>query len=529
MYTQCPHCQTCFRIAEAHLQAAGGKVRCGSCQEVFDATGHLYTKLPPVDENRVPPADDVKITPADLERVEHEHIDLSATPIQGDTKIPTEQPDQSPFMESTIGVNSRYNNLDKMDAIHVPGDLEFSDSFLQFDEPSKPKQEQANSPGTINPYEDIDAKEAPVSDNEARGIFDLYSAADEMMRDGIGTDTNQQEEKSQLDRDIDELLAFADSLNKDKPVTGQDAVEPSDIEDAVDDLFATEPPTQGSTSQGQHPDDEIDETDLVIESFIGKQQTVDQQDLVIDDLSSDEPITHPSGKLYDDLLEFEKELEAGDFEDGSSFSEFNPKVVLEPDVESAPVKPTRQNRHEELPSDSVEIPLALRRSLENMEQPGRPWYLTTGLVLGILILLGGIAAQFVIFRNVELANAFPGLRPLLTKVCNSVPCRYSGRRDVSKISLTNRDVRSHPTQKNALLVSAAFVNEAEFDQPYPRLLITLSDLSGHVVARRLFTPPEYLENIYHQFLLMESGTPVHITLPVLDPGDDAINFEFTFH
>jgi len=27
---------------------------------------------------------------------------------------------------------------------------------------------------------------------------------------------------------------------------------------------------------------------------------------------------------------------------------------------------------------------------------------------------------------------------------------------------------------------------------------------------------------------MESGTPVHVTLAVLDPGDDAINFEFSF-
>ena len=122
----------------------------------------------------------------------------------------------------------------------------------------------------------------------------------------------------------------------------------------------------------------------------------------------------------------------------------------------------------------------------------------------------------------------PALEPIFANLCDVLPCRYSGSADVSKISLTNRDVRSHPTQKNALLISAAFVNQAGFDQPYPDILVTLSDLSGNIVANRRFTPQEYLDKMYNRFLLMESGTPVHITLPVLDPGNDAINFEFTF-
>lgn len=38
--TQCPHCQTTFRVTAAQLQAAAGAVRCGSCQHLFDATAH---------------------------------------------------------------------------------------------------------------------------------------------------------------------------------------------------------------------------------------------------------------------------------------------------------------------------------------------------------------------------------------------------------------------------------------------------------------------------------------------------------
>ncbi|WP_338069335.1 zinc-ribbon and DUF3426 domain-containing protein [Paraburkholderia phosphatilytica] len=40
--TRCPFCETVFRLLPAHLSARRGLVRCGHCQEVFDASGSLY-------------------------------------------------------------------------------------------------------------------------------------------------------------------------------------------------------------------------------------------------------------------------------------------------------------------------------------------------------------------------------------------------------------------------------------------------------------------------------------------------------
>lgn len=39
--TQCPHCQTCFRVSRTQLAAAQGVVRCGACMELFNAARHL--------------------------------------------------------------------------------------------------------------------------------------------------------------------------------------------------------------------------------------------------------------------------------------------------------------------------------------------------------------------------------------------------------------------------------------------------------------------------------------------------------
>jgi hypothetical protein len=117
---------------------------------------------------------------------------------------------------------------------------------------------------------------------------------------------------------------------------------------------------------------------------------------------------------------------------------------------------------------------------------------------------------------------------MVEKFCNKVPCIYSGPRDVSQIKLVSRDIRLHPKVDNALLISATFINRAAFKQPYPDITVTLSDLSGALVAQRRFKPAEYLGRLNSPFLLMPSGKPVQIALEVVDPGKDAVNFEFTF-
>ena len=40
LQTQCPNCQTRFRVTEEQLGIAKGKVRCGNCMKVFNAIEH---------------------------------------------------------------------------------------------------------------------------------------------------------------------------------------------------------------------------------------------------------------------------------------------------------------------------------------------------------------------------------------------------------------------------------------------------------------------------------------------------------
>jgi predicted Zn finger-like uncharacterized protein len=42
MYTECPHCQTLFRISSEQLKIATGKVRCSQCHRIFNALQNLH-------------------------------------------------------------------------------------------------------------------------------------------------------------------------------------------------------------------------------------------------------------------------------------------------------------------------------------------------------------------------------------------------------------------------------------------------------------------------------------------------------
>src|SRR5690606_24379730 len=42
--TQCPHCQTTFRVVQDQLKLRAGLVRCGRCKQIFNGIEHL---LPP--------------------------------------------------------------------------------------------------------------------------------------------------------------------------------------------------------------------------------------------------------------------------------------------------------------------------------------------------------------------------------------------------------------------------------------------------------------------------------------------------
>jgi predicted Zn finger-like uncharacterized protein len=166
-----------------------------------------------------------------------------------------------------------------------------------------------------------------------------------------------------------------------------------------------------------------------------------------------------------------------------------------------------------------------RMLLARSGRPGK-WAIA-GWSLGATLLCLGLVLQMAYIERERLLK-HERIGFYLADWCQRIPrCVLPPSRDLSRIQLVSRSVYSHPNIEGVLIVNAVITNSAAFSQPYPVLLISMSNIRGQVITERYFTPAEYL--IAESDLEgMEPGKSVPVTLAVMDPGQDAMAFELDF-
>lgn len=146
--------------------------------------------------------------------------------------------------------------------------------------------------------------------------------------------------------------------------------------------------------------------------------------------------------------------------------------------------------------------------------------------IGIVVMLMVFVLQYGYFMRDDLVK-YTQLRPWLEHMCQLLDCRVPPRRDLSRISILNRQVVEDPDEPGALLVDVTIKNNASFAQPFPILQLSLSDMNGRVVARGRFTHRQYLTHKPARDDI-PPATPVKVHLEIIDPSKNATNFEFSF-
>ncbi|OOZ41575.1 hypothetical protein BOW53_03440 [Solemya pervernicosa gill symbiont] len=141
-----------------------------------------------------------------------------------------------------------------------------------------------------------------------------------------------------------------------------------------------------------------------------------------------------------------------------------------------------------------------------------------------LLLISALLLQGLYVLRVELSQiAF--LAEPIEMLCDTLDCEIPERRDLQRIEVVERDVRSHPDNAKALLISAKLVSTAEFTQPYPTLRLSLANINGQTTAARDFQPWEYIADETDLDEGMAANTPTTVRLEVIDPGSDAASFQ----
>ncbi len=198
-----------------------------------------------------------------------------------------------------------------------------------------------------------------------------------------------------------------------------------------------------------------------------------------------------------------------DSEDEEVTQSVTPKKVL-PKVHSKPFS--------YIEVDPLDLSLPERRS-------------TTKLWLGIFsfsLLILTLMAQLAYF-NYDQWSRQESMRPWYQLACDQLDCTLPSTYDLSKIrTTTSPRVSSHSKYQDALSVDVLFMNHASFEQAFPRLELTFTDLNEKTIAHRLFTPDEYLAGEAAGLSLMPIQTPIHIALEIKDPGAKANNYRVRF-
>jgi len=189
---------------------------------------------------------------------------------------------------------------------------------------------------------------------------------------------------------------------------------------------------------------------------------------------------------------------------------------------SAPAKPTEDQgelfgrpRHAH-----ASAPRFARERIRIPRPPQWRWWLASLALLALLLAIYPIADRERLARD---ANWRPALRSL----CGVLGCTLQPWHETAAFEVTARDVRPHPSAKGALLITVSFRNNAQFAQEWPLLELSMSDLNGREIGLRRFRAQEYLGNA-PKTPLIAAGQSANATLEVVDPGRDAVAYNFEF-
>ena len=187
------------------------------------------------------------------------------------------------------------------------------------------------------------------------------------------------------------------------------------------------------------------------------------------------------------------------------------------------------------PSSGASNPFSMDRPLAHVDAPVviKPrrepinWgHLLTWTFL-CLVTVAMFAAQYIYF-NLDALAINPKSRPIMEQVCTQIPnCRLPDIPDPSRLKVKELVVRKHSKVADALQVDAILRNEAPFAQPFPVLLLRFTNSQDDVVASRAFRPGEYLAGEAAHMRRMPPETPVRISLSIVNPGNDALNYSLS--
>ncbi|MBU3069101.1 DUF3426 domain-containing protein [Aestuariicella sp. G3-2] len=576
--TCCPHCSTSFRISDAQLQTAKGAVRCGSCLQIFRALDHLL----PQPGQQAQPAAAEQPSPAPQESAEPQPESTPQPPAEKpeppaeaeqsalDTEEPIanhEEPLASheepsavePEDASTHSIDSTESDdedededadrLTQQDSIFTSDDEEedFDIHSTTYNRALFSLESDGETDEDDEPEADIDFEledDVLISDDMDRKNASETFSLGQLSDDFLDTSSDKQQQSSLFDRKqkktknleteasdeswAEEMLQemeseLTDSDSPEKKVSAEDEYYPegSGILKTFGGTYLNEPSAKSPDTEDfdpEQPDPLFVKTPSLPADETGEYDRLSSGSF---DTLDDDTIDSELGESFSTRREplFTVTGDQDDFDESPAAA--SSKSQADNVHYDYAGDDSQRDDHDLLLQGIAPAPVEMDWHVETSPWPKRLLWGSLSLLAGL-----GLVAQLAYFNFEEYSRTQPW-RQAYASLCPILGCELPSLSDPRQVKAYNLVVRSNPDTKGALIIDSILLNTASFDQPFPDFALTFSNLQGKQVAYRRFTPREYLGGELAGATSMPSGQPVHISLEVVDPGPDAVNYTAT--
>ena len=188
--------------------------------------------------------------------------------------------------------------------------------------------------------------------------------------------------------------------------------------------------------------------------------------------------------------------------------------------------PSGQQTEREKPAEKLQAlentPVTLHYDQRGQWQSILLW---SSLVFAVSVTL----VALLLFSSFDTLARQDNWRPVLATICNLLNCELPDTTDVSQIQVSHLTVRSVSGHENKLSVDAIINNRASFSQPFPLIELTFTNDQGKTVISRHFAPKEYLGGELTGATRFPPEQPIHLSLQIIDPGQEATHYQLFFH
>ena len=534
--TQCPKCGTAFHVGSEQLDAANGRVRCGSCLEVFQANEHFIVEQKqlfdsnlafsaPEKENTThspisTPSD--QPTETEVEKTaEIETPEGSASSEQQVDLLPEETDDgpiilgdydpdaAQPIPRSTIQEHSEvpqpavdsltvdHDQPPKKDPNHLhsdqPPSLD-SHQIIELDTPLAPEEKQAL---LVEALEAADSIETPDTLDEldklpvvARDSFFEWGHHNKSTSSLSGT--SQSEESAHTSKaNLDETPTEQEALSK------QAAAPDDDLE--LDNEEA-----------------QLEALDKELESIVGSVLETDTKALVKNDIQA--RIKRRSEAAEKARNQRRKSL-------GLQTKASSPTDALRPNkttTKDNPASAEDESQNETPPSsdffiDQKSDTLLGNSLMKRIKNSSPKWNIAAALLL-VSTTLG------VVFLQPDRLTHHGWFRGLSAAICSPLPCTPIFPIDIETLRVSGT-IEPKPDISDVLTAKIEVLNRADYEQPFPRISLVFRDVRGQVSSSRIFQPSDYLRGQARTLKQMPINRAVLVEIDFLDPGERSVSYE----